>query len=201
MPHLLFLKISNISHIFPSSLSPGATHGSAWAGWSSPAPSCQEHLRASCSTHEHLTTARTPQPPTLASPHPPVPHSGWFSPGTLPAVFVLLENSLSRQVSALSPPPLGKTACLGDRPGPSSVPLRVPALVTVPHPHSHGAVSHPVTAVTRCVGSTTPYFPKAWMHTHTGDSETPPAPSSSASLDQENENATHGFHPRSAGLM
>lgn len=38
-------------------------------------------------------------------------------------------------------------------------------------------------------------------HARTGDSETPPASPFSASLERKSENPTHGFHPRSAGLM
>lgn len=115
-----------------------------------------------------------PLRPRTPGPHPdprtpcPVPRPGWFSSGMLLEVFVLLENSLSCQASAQTPPPLGKTSWLrtGPVPPPSCSGFRAHGAMQLSPcitPWSHVAVSQPLAAVTRRVGRTTGYLLSNWM--------------------------------------
>lgn len=164
----LFLKISNISHNLPSPLPPVATmvRHRQLSSSRQKGPLCRPRRLVRTGPFLPRASLGFPLHPRTPGPHPdpgtlcPMPRLGWFSPGMLLEVFVLLENSLSRQASAQTPPPLGKTSWL--RTGPVPLPscsgfrahgaMRLSPCIT---PRSHVAVSQPLVAVTRCAGKTT----------------------------------------------
>lgn len=215
MPHLQFLKIQTLLTpslpLCPQGL-PMVQHGPlssshrkgslcSPAGRSAPAPSHQQHRQASRSVHEHLTAAWTPRPPALAPPHPPPRAPDPVQAGSRLADSPQSSSSWKTPFPARCPPEL-RLLLDPDRPRPPQAPsARCHAVASVPHAAQSPGLSHTLWLPAPDARGPPCGVPRAAAQARTGDSEMPPAPSSSAGLERADDNPTHGFQPRSAGLM